>query len=79
MCRGHNDEDARLRDILRVFLCCDAGIQAAAKELQPELSSVNHFVEQAVSRRGRPIDDRLDVELALLACQWYGAAVLGPN
>jgi hypothetical protein len=28
-------------------------------------------------RRGRPIaDDRLDVEVALLPCDWYGAAVL---
>ena len=32
---------------------------------------------RAVERRGREIGgDRLDVELALLACHWYGAAVL---
>ncbi|ETW22999.1 hypothetical protein MGAST_16640 [Mycobacterium gastri 'Wayne'] len=29
---------------------------------------------------GRKIgSDRLDVELALLACHWYGAAVLQPK
>jgi hypothetical protein len=38
-------------------------------------------VARAVERRGREIGnaiggDRLDVELALLACHWYGAAVL---
>jgi hypothetical protein len=34
----------------------------------------------AVARRGREIgSDRLDVELALLACHWYGGAVLQPK
>jgi hypothetical protein len=29
--------------------------------------------------RGRPLrEGRLDVELALLACRWFGAAVLAP-
>jgi hypothetical protein len=40
---------------------------------------VRHQVGQAVARRGRPIDDRVDVELALLVCQMYGTAVLRPN
>jgi DNA-binding PucR family transcriptional regulator len=38
---------------------------------------VKYRVARAVERRGRPIsDDRLDVEVALLLCHWYGAAVL---
>jgi hypothetical protein len=37
-------------------------------------------VGRAVARRGREIDnDRLDIELALLICHWYGAAVLQPK
>ena len=33
-----------------------------------------------VERRGRRIrDDRLDVEVALLICHWFGASVLQPK
>jgi DNA-binding PucR family transcriptional regulator len=70
------DDDAVLRETLRVFLHSASGYQSAAKELGVELSSVKHRVQQAVSRRGRPLDDRVEVELALLVCHWYGAAVL---
>jgi hypothetical protein len=41
---------------------------------------VKYRVGRAAERRGRPIDDdRLDVELALLLCRSYGAAVLSGN
>lgn len=73
------DDDARLRQVLRAFLRADSGYPVAARELNLSFGAFNRLVEQAVSRRGRPIDDRLDVELALLACQWYGAAVLRPS
>jgi DNA-binding PucR family transcriptional regulator len=73
------DDDAVLRETLRVFLRSASGYQSASEELGVELSSVKHRVQQAVSRRGRPLDDRVDVELALLVCQWYGAAVLRPT
>jgi hypothetical protein len=34
-------------------------------------------VQRAQARRGRPIsDDRLDVEVALLLCELFGAATL---
>jgi hypothetical protein len=34
-------------------------------------------VGRAIARRGREVAaDRLDVEVALLVCHWYGAAVL---
>jgi sugar diacid utilization regulator len=72
------DDDARLRHTLREFLRFGSGYKAAAEELNADLSTVKSGVERAVARRGRPIDDRIDVELALLACQWYGAAVLQP-
>jgi hypothetical protein len=43
------------------------------------LHAVKYNVVQAVARRGRRIDDKRNVELALLACQRYGAAVLLPS
>ena len=74
---AENENDARLRDTLRVFLRCRSSYKLAAEELDLHFNTVKYRVGRAVARRGRPIDaDRLDVELALLACQWYGPAVL---
>lgn len=40
-------------------------------------NTVKYRVGRALERRGRPLgDDRLDIEMALLLCQWYAAAVL---
>jgi hypothetical protein len=72
-----SENDARLRTTLRVFLMCGSSYKAAAAELNLHFNSVKYRVGRAVERRGRPIEsDRLDVELALLVCHWYGAAVL---
>ena len=78
---GTDDEnDARLRETLRVFLSCGSSYKTAAEELNLHFNSVKYRVGRAVARRGREISsDRLDVELALLACHWYGAAVLQPD
>ncbi len=75
-----NENDGRLRDTLRVFLGCGSSYKMAAEELNLHFNSVKYRVGRAVARRGREIgSDRLDVELALLACHWYGAAVLQPE
>jgi DNA-binding PucR family transcriptional regulator len=76
-----NDEnDARLRETLRVFLSCGSSYKLAAEELNLHFNSVKYRVARAVARRGKEIGgDRLDVELALLACHWYGSAVLQPK
>ena len=74
---GDNENDARLRETLRVFLGCGSSYKVAAEELNLHFNSVKYRVARAVARRGREIGgDRLDVELALLACHWYGTAVL---
>ena len=74
---GDNENDARLRETLRVYLACGGSYKVAAEELNLHFNSVKYRVARAVERRGREIgSDRLDVELALLACHWYGAAVL---
>jgi DNA-binding NarL/FixJ family response regulator len=71
------DNDARMRETLRVFLRSGASYKAAADELHLHSNSVKYRVQRAIERRGRPIgDDRLDVEIALLICQWFGRAVL---
>jgi DNA-binding PucR family transcriptional regulator len=75
-----NENDARLRETLRVFLRCGASYKLAGQELDLHFNSVKYRVNRAVGRRGRPITgDRLDVEMALLATQWFGAAVLQPS
>lgn len=75
-----NDNNARLRETLRIFLRNQAGYKAAAADLDLHFNTVKYRVERAVSRRGKAIsDDRLDVELALLICYWYGSTVLRPD
>jgi DNA-binding PucR family transcriptional regulator len=65
------ENDERLRETLGVFLRTGGSFKAAAS------NSVKYRVQRAIDRRGRPISDgRLDIELALLLCHWYGSAVL---
>ena len=71
------ESDERLRDTLRIFLCAGSSFKAAAEVLHLHSNSVKYRVHRAFERRGRPISDaRLDVEVALLLCHWYGEAVL---
>ncbi|WP_246124447.1 PucR family transcriptional regulator [Nocardia bhagyanarayanae] len=75
-----DEHDERLRDTLRIFLGAGSSYKAAATELNLHSNSVKYRIGRAVARRGRPIGaDRLDVELALLVCHWYGPAVLRPD
>ncbi len=74
------DNDARLRETLRIFLCNGASYKAAADELNLHFNSVKYRIQRAIERRGAPIGaDRLDVELALLVCHWFGASALQPT
>lgn len=73
------EADERLRDTLRVFLRTGSSFKAAGEQLHLHVNTMKYRVQRAIERRGRPIaEDRLDVEIALLLCQWYGAAVLSP-
>ncbi|WP_280236755.1 PucR family transcriptional regulator [Nocardia cyriacigeorgica] len=75
-----SDNDARLRATLRVFLQTGSSHKAAAEALNLHANSVKYRVNRAIERRGAPITgDRLDVEMALLLCHWFGASVLGPQ
>jgi DNA-binding PucR family transcriptional regulator len=70
------DSDARLRETLHVFLSAGGSYKQAAEQLNLHSNTVKYRIGRAVARRGREIGaDRLDVELALLLCHWYGSAV----
>ncbi|MDD7940772.1 helix-turn-helix domain-containing protein [Actinomycetospora lutea] len=63
----------RLRETLRVFLATGGSLATAARRLQVHRNTVKYRVARAHEVRGRPLgDDRLDVELALMACAWLG-------
>jgi hypothetical protein len=70
---------ARLRETARVFLSAGGSFTAAAEQLTLHKNTVHYRVRKAEEIIGRPLQEsRLDVELALSACRWLGAAVLQP-
>jgi hypothetical protein len=67
---------ARLRETLRTFLATGGSLATTARRLRVHRNTVKYRVARAHEVRGRPVghgDDRLDVELALLACAWLRA------
>ncbi|OBG28565.1 CdaR family transcriptional regulator [Mycobacterium sp. 852002-51057_SCH5723018] len=71
-----DENEARLRETLHVFLSTSGSYKLAAARLNLHPNTVKYRVGRAIALRGRAIDaDRLDVELALLLCHWYGSAV----
>ena len=74
-----DDQHFVLRDTLRVFLQEGGGFKATAERLTLHKNTVQYRVRKAEEGLGRPVgEDRLNVGLALLACQWLGPAVLRP-
>lgn len=72
-----NEHAARLRETLRVYLASGSSNTAAGEIMNLHYNSVKYRIKRAVEERGRDFrTDRVDVELALLACQWLGSAVL---
>ena len=69
-----------LRETARVFLQTGGSYAATAEQLFLHRNSTQYRIRKAEAIRGRPLrDGRLDVELALLACQWMKGAVLWPS
>jgi len=76
---GDDDHNARLRDTLRVFLQENGSYKATAERLTLHKNTVQYRVRKAEESLRHPItQDRLHVELALIAAQWLGATVLRP-
>jgi len=70
----------RLRETLRVFLSTRNSFAATAELVHLHKNTVKYRVDRAVELRGRGVDeDRLDLELALIACRWLGTAALVPQ
>jgi DNA-binding PucR family transcriptional regulator len=74
-----DDHNARLRDTLRIFLQENGSYKSTAERLLLHKNTVQYRVRKAEESLRHPISqDRLHVELALLASQWLGTAVLRP-
>jgi DNA-binding PucR family transcriptional regulator len=77
---GDNENDARLRDTLQVFLASGDSYKLTAEQLHLHANTVKYRIGKALARRGQAVGaDRLDVELALLLCRWYGGPVTQPQ
>lgn len=71
--------NAGLRETALVFLQTGGSYTAAADQLYLHRNTAQYRIRKAEEERGRPLrEGRLDVEIALLACQWMGDAVLRP-
>ena len=67
----------RLRDTLLIFLGEKGSYTATAERVHLHKNTVKYRIDKAVEERGRPLDDeRLELELALVACRWLGSSVL---
>lgn len=72
-----DDRHADLRETARVYFAAGGNYTAAAERLHLHRNTAQYRVRRAEEMRGRPFsEERLDVELALLACHWLGRAVL---
>jgi DNA-binding PucR family transcriptional regulator len=67
----------RMRETLLAFLEDRESYVATAARLHLHKNTVKYRVDRAVEARGRPLgEERLDLELALVACRWLGPVVL---
>lgn len=74
-----DERHAVVRDTVRAFLSCEGSYAKTAAVLNLHRNSVQYRIQRAEELRGRSLrEDRLDLEIALLACYWLGSAVLTP-
>lgn len=67
----------RMRETLLAFLEERESYVTTAGRLHLHKNTVRYRVDKALETRGRPLaEDRLDLELGLIACKWLGSAVL---
>jgi len=72
-----DERHALLRETARVFLATGGSYTATADQQILHRNTAQYRIRKAEELRGRPLrEGRLDVELALLACQWLGRSVL---
>lgn len=67
----------RLRETLLGFLQEKGSYLATGERVLLHRNTVKYRVAKAIAERGRAADeDRLELELALIACRWLGPSVL---
>jgi len=72
-----DEQHARLRETLLVFLHSGGSYKATAEQLVLHKNTVQYRIRKAEESLGRPVgQNRQDVELALKASQWLGSSVL---
>lgn len=71
-----DERSSRLRESLRAFLRHNRSYSAAAAELHVHRNTMLHRVRSAEELLGRDDYDNLNIELALTAVHWLGAAAL---
>src|SRR5215469_2355484 len=72
-----DEHNARLRGTLGVFLHENRSYKATAERLTLHKNTVQYRIRRAEESLGRPLgEDHLQLELALLASEWLGPAVL---
>ena len=75
-----DEHQARLRETLLVFLQSGGSYKTTAEQLTLHKNTVQYRIRKAKESLGRPFgENRQDVELALQASRWLGAAVLRPG
>jgi DNA-binding PucR family transcriptional regulator len=72
-----DEPTARLRGTLGVFLHENRSYKATAERLTLHKNTVQYRIRKAEESLGRSVsEDRLHLEVALLASEWLGPAVL---
>jgi hypothetical protein len=72
-----DEQHARLRETLLVFLDTGGSYKATAEQLVLHKNTVQYRIHKAEESLGRPVGkNRHDVELALQASHWLGSSVL---
>lgn len=72
-----DDATARLRHTVRTYLETGGNSVETAERLHVHRNTVRYRVRRAEEVRGRPLsDDRIDLEVALVACMQLGSSVL---
>jgi len=75
-----DEQHARLRDTLLVFLDTGGSYKTTAERLVLHKNTVQYRIRKAEESLGRPVGGNgHDVELALQACRWLGSSVLQPG
>ena len=75
-----DEPTARLRETVRTYLETGGVSVETARRLYIHRNTVRYRVQRAEEIRGRPLDeDRIALEVALVACSQLGASVLRPR